>query len=103
MFLIPLLHNKIFILDLSNPEGQKYQKKVIKKVIFEFAPKWRLTRLGMFSKCQIDRIFPWSVLRPLHRRKKGQIPAAFWPLFKNVTFEFSKYESFVIHNAKTQL
>ena len=30
-----------------------------------------------------------------HSRKKGQIPAAFWPLFKNATFEFSKYESFV--------
>ena len=27
--------------------------------------------------------------------KKGQIPAAFWPLFKNATFEFSKYKSFV--------
>ena len=26
---------------------------------------------------------------------KGQIPAAFWPLFKNATFEFCKYESFV--------
>ena len=31
---------------------------------------------------------------PPHRRKKGQIPAAFWPLFKNATFEFSKYDSF---------
>ena len=30
----------------------------------------------------------------MHRRKKGQIPAAFWPLFKYATFEFSKYESF---------
>ena len=31
----------------------------------------------------------------MHRRKKGQSSAAFWPLFKNETFEFSKYESFV--------
>ena len=31
----------------------------------------------------------------MHRRKKGQIPAAFWPLFKSATFEFSKYKSFV--------
>ena len=30
----------------------------------------------------------------LHRRKKRQIPAAFWPLFKNTAFEFRKYESF---------
>ena len=27
--------------------------------------------------------------------KKGQIPAAFWPLIKNTTFEFCKDESFV--------
>ena len=26
----------------------------------------------------------------------GQIPAAFWPLFKNATFEFSKYKSFIV-------
>ena len=32
--------------------------------------------------------------KTLHLRKKGQIPAAFWPLFKNATFEISKYESF---------
>ena len=36
-----------------------------------------------------------SITRALHRRKKGQILAEFWPLFKNATFEFSKYESFV--------
>ena len=28
--------------------------------------------------------------------KKGQSSAAFWPLFKNETFEFSTYESFVL-------
>ena len=26
--------------------------------------------------------------------EKKEIPAAFWPLFKNTSFEFSKYESF---------
>ena len=33
----------------------------------------------------------------LHLRtvKKGQIPAAFWPLFKIITFEITRYESFV--------
>ena len=32
----------------------------------------------------------------MHRRKKGQIPAALWPLFINGIFEFSKYEYFVV-------
>ena len=31
----------------------------------------------------------------VHRRKEGQNSAAFWPLFKNANFDFSKYESFV--------
>ena len=31
---------------------------------------------------------------PSHRRKNGRVPAAFWPLFKNVSFEFSNYKSF---------
>ena len=30
-----------------------------------------------------------------HLRKKGQILAVFWPLFKDAIFEYSKYESFV--------
>ena len=38
--------------------------------------------------------FSFSRVSQLHRRKKGQVPAAFWPLFKNATFEFSNYESF---------
>ena len=40
-------------------------------------------------------ILTFPVGHRLHRRKKGQIYAAFWPLVKNATFEFSKYESFV--------
>ena len=38
-----------------------------------------------------------SAVWTMHLRKKGlgEIPAAFGPLFKNTTFEFSKYESFV--------
>ena len=36
-----------------------------------------------------------NVFKPFHRRKKVPVPAAFWQLFKNATFEFSKYESFV--------
>ena len=30
-----------------------------------------------------------------HRGKKGQLHAAFWPLFKHTTFEFTKCESFI--------
>ena len=30
----------------------------------------------------------------MHCRKKRQIPAAFWPLFKKATFEFCKNYSF---------
>ena len=36
--------------------------------------------------------FSFSRVSQLHRRKKRQVPAAFWPLFKNVTFEFSTVE-----------
>ena len=58
-----------------------------------------LVRIGLLSPDQNPALHP-QVIKPtlvtVHRRKIGQIPAAFWPLFKNVTFEFSKHESLVV-------
>ena len=54
-----------------------------------------LNYIEIFSIHAPPKWLNFGIFRPKHRWKKGQIPAAFWPPFKNETFEFSKYESFI--------